>query len=101
MTLYFPTREDVQGLKVGDYAPDCFGREAEVIEITYSGDDIHGRAYVGYYTAFGSNHGRISMSVKQDCIVSTVRVSDLFTSAEIDGIQYRACQTHGAVPRYR
>jgi len=66
-----PTRKAVENLKVGDLAPDCFGRMNKVTSITYHGDDIHGKAYVGYYVEFGDN-AQISGSLKEDEILATV-----------------------------
>ena len=83
----FPTREEIQALKVGDFTIDCFGKVAEVTQITAQRDDINGRAFVCYYTRFGSNNGAMSMSRKQDTITRTVRVSNKHTSAEIDTLE--------------
>lgn len=99
MTLYFPSRDDVRNLKVGDLAPDCFGNIKPVLSITFAGDDIHGKAYVGYYTQLVNGDGKVSMSIKEDEIVSTVRASDLFTSAELQAIQFRARKGEGILPR--
>jgi hypothetical protein len=53
--LMIPSREDIESLKVGDLAPDCFGRMSEITEIFAQKDDITGRAFVCYYTAFGAS----------------------------------------------
>lgn len=72
MRVVRPTREDVYGLRVGDMAPDCFGNLAPILEITARQDDIGGKAFCCYYTAFGTSGGRISGSVKENEICPTV-----------------------------
>ncbi len=87
MNLVIPSREDVMNLKVGDLAPDAFGRMSEVVEI-YAGpkDDCNGRAFACYYVRFGIE-GKMSSSVKQDEVVRSIASSNHFTSAEIDAIE--------------
>lgn len=60
-----PTREDVQNLKVGDMAPNCFGKMAAVVSIFAQRDDIKGKAFVCYYTENGPG-STISGSMKED-----------------------------------
>jgi hypothetical protein len=64
MNLFIPTREYIDGLKVGDTALDCFGRLREVVEIVARKDDIDGRRFVMYYTSFGPG-STCSMSQKE------------------------------------
>ena len=45
-----PTREAINALAVGDPMLNVFGEIATVTEITYSGHNVNGEAYVGYYT---------------------------------------------------
>jgi hypothetical protein len=85
--IFMPTRAYVAGLQAGDKAPDCFGGQAEVVEIVYRGEDAAGRLYVGYSTRFGVNGARISHSLKEDQITRTVALSNRYTSAEIDRLE--------------
>ena len=66
MSRYMPTREDIDGLRIGDTAPNCF-RESRVTDIFARGTDISGRRYVCYYTEFGKG-GTISASMLEDDI---------------------------------
>lgn len=84
--LMLPTLDDVVNLRVGDLAPNCFGALAEVTEIRYRGTDLHGKAFVGYYTRTGHTSS-ISMSMKQDELVRHAGL--LQTSAELDAIERR------------
>jgi hypothetical protein len=78
-----PTREDVQSLKVGDLAPDCFGKMSPVVRIYATGEDLHGRAYVLYYVAFGEAGGAISGAMTEDEIVPTVPVIDRWKRCDL------------------
>jgi len=88
MTIFMPTREQVQSLKVGDFALDCFGKMREVVEVYGRGDDIHGKAYVCFYTEWGLS-SRISNSMKEDEILRTLPVCREYKSAEIDAMEKR------------
>lgn len=65
ITAIVPTAADVLELKVGDQAPYIFGTST-VVEITYRGVDVNGKAFVGYYVQFGENGSRMSASLKED-----------------------------------
>ena len=67
-----PTRADVQGLKVGDMAPDVFGAMSLVVEVFAQQDDCNGRAFVCFYTAFGTDGGRMSGSMNEGEPVATL-----------------------------
>lgn len=84
---YVPTRKEVEAVQVGSQAPDCFGRMAEVKEVFGRGDDINGKAYVCYYTYFGSNGGSISNSLKEDELLRSVEACRDRTSWELDEIE--------------
>jgi hypothetical protein len=60
-----------------------------VVRIAYRGVDINGRAYVGFYTAFGEN-GTLSGSYKEGELVRTVPLCSRYTSHELDVIERRA-----------
>ena len=86
IVFFCPTREWVQNLRVGDKAPNCFGEWREVREITYSGIDINGKAFVGYYTEFGPG-STISHSATEGEIDRTVPLTNRYTSHEIDALE--------------
>ena len=88
VTGFFPTRDDVATIAVGKPAPDCFGKLAKVVEITYRGPDIHGKLFACYYTDFGTG-SRISNSVKEDEILRTVELTNAHLSREIAEIEAR------------
>lgn len=72
-----PTREDVENLKVGDLAPDCFGKMRRVTEIFARREDINGKLFVCFYTEFGER-STMSGSMKEDEIVATTEISSKF-----------------------
>lgn len=84
--IFMPDRAYIEALKVGDYAPNSFGRMCEVVEITYRGLDVNGRLFVCYYTAFGRD-ARISHSLKEGRIDRTVALSNRYSSADIDRLE--------------
>jgi hypothetical protein len=81
-----PSRKLISSLRVGDLALKCYGRYAKVVEITCCKEDIKGKLFVCYYTENGEGSS-ISMSMKEDELVRTVRLSCLHTSAELDAIE--------------
>lgn len=88
MTKYYvPTRKEVEAVKVGSMAPNCFGEMAEVKEVFGRGDDINGKAYVCYYTYFGKDGGSISNSLKEDELLRSVAACRNYTSWELDEIE--------------
>lgn len=70
--LVRPTRADILALRVGDLAPNCFGKLARVTEIHAQQDDIKGKAFVCYYIEFGDNGSTMSGSLKEDETLATV-----------------------------
>lgn len=78
-----PTREEVESLKVGDEALNCFGKLARVTSIFARGYDIHGMAYVCYYTENGE-HSQISNSMKENELVRHLDSCRKFNSAQLD-----------------
>jgi len=84
--LYIPTRTDIESLKVGDMALNCFGREAEVVEVSFRGNDLNGKAYVGLKVEFGP-HSTITQSYKEDELVRHVGTSAKFNSHQLDLIE--------------
>ena len=78
-----PTRENIENLKIGDYAPHCFGAWGKVNSITFRGNDIHGKAYVGYYVQWHGEDSSISQSIKEDEIVATIPVTRKWNQAQL------------------
>lgn len=78
-----PTRDDILSLQVGDLAPDCFGKMSPVTSITYRGTNVKGKAFIGYYTAFGDNNGAISGSMVEDETVPTIQITHAFKQARL------------------
>lgn len=83
---YIPTRAQLEAMKVGDQALDCWGRMAEVTEITARRLDINGKMFVCYYTKSGPASS-CSMSVKEGELTRTAALSRLHKSAEVDLIE--------------
>ena len=91
LDLYFPTRADIEGLKVGDVVPDCFGKPREVLAIHCRQEDEKGKLFVHYSTTLGEDRTcSVSNSAKEDRLERSVRASDLFTSAELDALEILA-----------
>lgn len=86
VTLFMFTREQVEGLRVGDFAPDPFGRLREVKSVDFRGNDVNGKAYVGYSVEFGL-HSTITNSIKEGKLLRTVALSRELNSAEIDQLE--------------
>lgn len=87
--ITFPTREEIENLKVGDLAPDYAGRPAPVTEIFGRGVDVDGRAFVCYYTASPTGNGSSSNAMTEDTVLRGTHVTCHYTSAEIDTIELR------------
>lgn len=88
--LYWPSFDNVEGLRVGDQAPSCFGGFGEVTEIYAHGMNRDGRKFVCYYVRTGSL--TVSMSMVEDEICRTVPTSSHFKSAEVDRIEWQLKQ---------
>ena len=84
--IYIPTRVDIETLKEGELAPDCFGKWMPVTRIFAKGTDQDGKSYVCFYTEFGPNSA-ISNSLKEGRINRTVPLTSKYTSHELDTIE--------------
>jgi hypothetical protein len=71
-TLAMPTREDIENLKVGDFAPYSLGA-GEVVEISFRGENQIGRKFVGYYVRFGESGGSMSHTLVEGQIEWPIR----------------------------
>jgi hypothetical protein len=74
MEIKIPTRKEIEDLKPGDLALDCFGKYNEVVEIYAKREDINGRLFACFYTKFGEN-ATISGSYKEDRLIRTIPLS--------------------------
>jgi hypothetical protein len=77
-----PTKTDVENLKVGDEAPNCFGRFGKVVSITYRGININGKAYVGYDVEWHGKDSCISGSLTEDETFDTVPLTSKYSRPE-------------------
>jgi len=84
--IYIPTRSQIEALKEGDLAPDCFGNWRRVTRIYGRGADVKGKMYVCYYTEFGPTSS-ISNSLKEGEIHRTVTLTGKYTSHELDDLE--------------
>lgn len=82
---FIPTRNFVEDLKVGDLAPSTFGWKA-IKEIAYRGDDVNGKAYVGYYVSTGPGSS-ISHSLKEGELDRSMAITSRHTSEELNTIE--------------
>ena len=84
----FPTRSELETLKVGDYAVSRFGQIAEVVSVETRAEDQYGRLYVVYCTpTLGGK--TISVLRQQDTLTRTTAVRASYTPAELDAIEAR------------
>lgn len=91
VTVFVPSREFIDDLKVGDVAPNCFASLSTVNKITYVGKrQKDGAHFIGYYTPLGDN-GSVSMSLMENEIVRAPWYP--WTSAQFDEIE-RAIHQH-------
>lgn len=80
-TQFKPSRKYVESLSEGDFALNPYGRPAKVLKITYRGDDIKGKAYVGVELENGEN-STITHSFKEGELVRTLDLTRFYNSAE-------------------
>jgi len=84
--IYIPTRAEIEALKEGDLAPDCFENWKRVTRIYARGDGVNRKAYVCYYTEFGPG-ASISNSLKEDEINRTVALTAKYSCRELDDLE--------------
>jgi len=89
-----PSRKYVESLSEGDLALNPYGRPAKVLKITYRGDDIKGKAYVGVELENGEN-STITHSFKEGELVLTLDVTRFHNSAECDQIESELAEQDG------
>lgn len=83
-----PEPQDIEALRVDDYAPDCFGNLSRVASISHRGLDVHGRPFVCYHTALaGQSAATCSMSMKAGELIATVSLSGALTSDECQELE--------------
>jgi hypothetical protein len=86
--IYIPKRSEIEALKEGDLAPDCFGCWRRITKIYAKGQDVNGKVYVCYYTEFGPGSS-ISNSLKEGEINRTVGLTGKYTSYQLDLMEKR------------
>lgn len=86
ITVEVPTREEIESLQAGMGATDCFGHQRVITRVFARGNNIHGKAYVCYYTQFGDT-SEMSMSLREGEIVRTLDLTRKFSSHQIDMLQ--------------
>lgn len=84
--IYIPTRSEIEALKEGELAPDCFGNWRQVTRIYARGNDVNCKAYVCYYTEFGPGSS-ISSSLREGAINRTVALTTKYSNYELDGLE--------------
>jgi len=83
LSIVRPTRQEIEALKVGDIAQDCFGNFVPVTSITYRGEDVNGKLFVGCYVKLGkSPAAQISCSFKEGEIDPTMPLIEAFSRVE-------------------
>ena len=84
--VFYPSREDVLNLKVGDLAPDYAGRMRKVVEIYGRGMNPKGQAFVCYYVTHGEGdtRSRVSDSLVEDRLHRDINLTRANTSADLD-----------------
>lgn len=92
--IYIPTRSEIEAIKEGDLALDCFGDRRRITRIYARGDDANGNAYVCYYTEFGPGSS-ISNSLKEGKINRTFALTAKYSSHELDLMEKSLCARTG------
>ncbi len=93
---FLPERADIDNLKVGDMAPDCFGGMRRVEEVFARDVDRSGRHFVCFRLDFGPG-STISGSLKEGELVRSVKLTGEFSSTEIDFIEDRERRSLGII----
>lgn len=84
--VVIPTKEDIDNIAVGTFAPDCFGSFREVVKVAYDGINVNGKKFISYYTKL-SDTGSVSNSLTEGKILRSLAATRYFTSAELDQIE--------------
>lgn len=85
--IYYCTKEYIQSLKVGDFAPDCFGNMRKITRIFGElRPNCKGKLCINYYTEHGPT-SQISNGATEGQIFHNVITSNYWTSAELDEIE--------------
>lgn len=87
LIINVPTRKQIEDLKVGDLALDCFGHIREITAIFAKKEDLQGRLFCCYYTKMGD--GSCSMSQKEGVLTRTVHLTGRYTSRELDSLEQK------------
>lgn len=90
-----PEASDVESLKVGDMAPDCFGGLQEVVCIDHKGVDITGRPFVAYTLKFHES-STISGSMKANSLQLAMDLTGIMNS---DKCRVLEREMNGGIPQ--
>jgi hypothetical protein len=92
-TALVPEQSDIDNIKVGDLAPDCFGKLQIVTDIFHRGKDRNGKDFVCYRTRFfGCEKTTITNTMKVGELLRTVALTNYLNSAECDKLEYEMNQ---------
>jgi hypothetical protein len=86
LSAYFPSRKDIESLKLGDLAPNAFGKLARVVAITNRREDVSGKLFA-CYTVEGGERSTITNLMKENEVIRTIDLHSYFKSVEIDTAQ--------------
>jgi hypothetical protein len=94
-----PTRQDVEDLKAGGLAPDCFGRISRVTRIFARREDKDGRLFACYYCAMSERDTTLngcgcSADMKEGELVRTLALTGLLNSDECDMLERQMVEEH-------
>ena len=85
-TAFMPEREDIVNLRVGDMAPDCWGKMSKVVEISFVGETCKGMPFVHFYTELSAT-SRVSGSMVVGIVQRSMHLTGLLNSAECDAVE--------------
>jgi hypothetical protein len=86
LSAYFPSRKDIESLKLGDLAPNAFGKLARVVAITNRREDVSGKLFA-CYTVEGGERSTTTNLMKENEVIGTIDLHSYFKSVEIDTAQ--------------
>lgn len=81
-----PTRNQLEAIQAGDSLPNCFGRLAQVVEVTHRANDINDKYFICVKLRI-SEHSTITDSYKEMQLHRSTDLSQLHTSYELDVIE--------------
>jgi len=91
---FCPSRQFVSNLKVGDKAPDCFGKWREVTDIIDRFEDPSGRLVVNYYTDFGRSAMRLSGFLVENLLHRSIPLKARYSASQLDVMELIMQRNH-------